>query len=432
VPGVGSPLDGMIVEGGPGVPEGLTKVQAVTPAPRFGFAYDAFGDGKTALRGGFGISALPQTQINTNLQDQPPFTYIPKTYYGTLSTFLGTAGTLFPSNVQGTDWSKLAQSYNFSLGTQREVGWSTVIDVAFVGNLGRHILQTQSLNTLPYGERFLAGSQDPTEPGKPLPDSFLAPYTGLGTITYGEPVGLSSYYALQTQANHRFSHGLEFKANFTWSKSMDYSSSDNGALAVYASRTLLNYGESTFDRTFITNLAWLYEIPGAHHLTNPVLSAVLGHWNVSGIVTFASGAPAGVSFSTVSGADLIGGGDGQRIDISANPQLGYGVRNQNEWFNTSVFSVPPLGYIGNAARDVYRGPGQNQWDLATFKNFVVREKTTIQLRTEFYNAFNHAQWSTINAAAKFNATGGQVNTLFGEATADRGPRVIQIAMRVSF
>ena len=97
-----------------------------------------------------------------------------------------------------------------------------------------------------------------------------------------------------------------------------------------------------------------------------------------------------------------------------------------------MFALPPLGYIGNAARDVYRGPGQNQWDLATFKNFVFREKLTFQLRGEFYNAFNHVQWSTINSAAKFNATGQQTNNLFGEATADRGPRLIQVALRVNF
>ena len=150
------------------------------------------------------------------------------------------------------------------------------------------------------------------------------------------------------------------------------------------------------------------------------------------VVPAAGGAPTGVTFTTVSGVDLIGGGDGQRINITGNPQLPYGTRNGSEFFNTSVFALPSLGYIGNAPRDVYRGPGQNQWDLAAFKNFVILEKTSLQLRTEFFNAFNHAQWSTINSAAKFNSAGQQINTLFGTATADRGPRVIQVALRFTF
>ena len=432
VPGVGSPTDGLLIAGAPGVPQGLTNVQRVTPGPRFGFAWDPFGNGKTAVRGGFGIAALPQTEINTSEQSQPPFAYRPTAYYGTLTTFLSAAGSIFPSSVQGTDWSKLAQMYSFSTGVQREVGHSIVIDVAFVGNLGRHLLQTVNLNTLPYGTRFLASSQDPTNPGKPLPDSFLAPYTGLGSITYGEPVGTSSYYALQTQANRRFAHGLEFKSNFTWSKAMDYSSSDNGSLAVYASRRLINYGMSSFDRTFIVNLAWLYEIQAGQNLKNPVARFALAHWNVSGTTTFASGAPTGVGFSTTSGVDLIGGGDGQRIDVSGNPQLSFGNRNRLEWFNTSVFSVPPLGYIGSAGRDVFRGPGQNQWDLSAFKRFTFKEKVSMELRGEFYNAFNHAQWSSINTSAQFNPAGAQVNSLFGQATADRGPRVIQLSLRAEF
>jgi hypothetical protein len=432
VPGVGNILDGLVLAGKPGVPEGETTVQRITLGPRFGFAYDVFGDGKTALRGGFGISALPQTQIDTGLQNLPPNNFTPKTYYGTLTSFLGTAGTLFPSNVKGHDWSQLAQAYSFSLGAQREVGRGMVIDIAVVGNLGRHLLQSVNLNALPYGKRFLPSSLDPTT-GKPLADSFLTPYTGLGNITYAEPVGSSSYYALQTQLNRRFSHGVEFKANWTWSKSMDYGSGDNGGLPVYADRRLLSYGESSFDRPFITNIAGLYAIPGTNRLRHPLAKAALGDWNLSSTITFASGAPLGVSFTTVSGADLIGGGDGQRINVNGNPQLGYGDRNGARFFNTSVFSAPALGYIGSAGRDVFRGPGQNQFDLAAFKNFVIHEGINVQFRSEFYNAFNHMQFSAIDTSAKFDLnTGAQTNPTFGQATGDRGGRIVQFALRVSF
>ncbi len=432
VPGVGNILDGILLAGKPGVPEGETHVQLITPGPRFGFAYDVFGDGKTALRGGFGISALPQTQIDTGLQNLPPNNYTPKTYYGTLTNFLSTAGTLFPSNVKGHDWSQLAQAYSFSLGIQRELGFGTVVDIAGVGNLGRHLLQSVNLNTVPYGQRFLPSSQDPTT-GKPLPDTFLTPYVGLGSITYAEPVGTSSYYALQTQLNRRFSHGVEFKANWTWSKSLDYGSGDNGTLPLYANRRLYAYGLSTFDRTFITNIAGLYAIPGTNRLGNPVAKAVLGSWNLSSTITFASGAPSGVSFTTASGADLIGGGDGQRININGNPQLGYGDRNGNRFFNTSVFSAPPLGYIGNAPREIFRGPGQNQFDLAAFKDFTLHEGVRLQFRSEFYNAFNHTQFSGVDTAARFDLTTGlQTNPTFGQANADRGGRVIQMALRLSF
>ena len=212
VPGVGSPSDGMIVVGQPGVPQGLTTWPSVDFGPRFGFAYDVFGDGKTAFGGGFGISYLPTSApslcCSGSYQSNPPLSYTPMTYYGTLAYVRKFRWHAVPVQRAGTQRNQAGSSYSFSLGGQRDVGKSIVVDVAVVGNLGRHLLMSQNLNQLPYGERFLASSQDPTDPGKPLPDAFLRPYHGLGTITFREPIGNSSYYALQTQANRRFSQRL--------------------------------------------------------------------------------------------------------------------------------------------------------------------------------------------------------------------------------
>ena len=321
-----------------------------------------------------------------------------------------------------------ASSYSFSLGVQREVGHAIVVDVAVVGSLGRNLEMAQNLNQLPYGARGSSQQPGPDSarqtPSRRFPSAI--PRLRKSSLS-GSLSGSSSYYALQTQANRRFSNGLEFKANWTWSKSMDFGSTDGTTLPTYARRNVLSYGRSTFDRTFITKLSWLYEIPGLRRMTNPVLGTVLGHWNLSGIPDLCERRSHRVSAShTVSGVDLIGGGDGQRINISGNPQLGYGTRNGDR-SSTPACSRNPHWDISEALRrDVYRGPGQNQWDLSAFKNFVIREKVSFQFRGEFYNAFNHAQWSTINSGATFNAAGQQINTLFGKATADRALACIQL------
>jgi hypothetical protein len=98
-----------------------------------------------------------------------------------------------------------------------------------------------------------------------------------------------------------------------------------------------------------------------------------------------------------------------------------------------VFARPPKGSPGNAPKDVFRGPGTNNWDLSLFKNFPLRsEKRVVQFRGEFYNAFNHTQYSGVNTSARFDTAGKQTNTQFGQVTATRSPRVIQLALTFRF
>jgi hypothetical protein len=97
-----------------------------------------------------------------------------------------------------------------------------------------------------------------------------------------------------------------------------------------------------------------------------------------------------------------------------------------------VFVQPEVGTFGNAARTVARGPGIHNWDLTAYKNFSVRERVRTQFRGEFYNAFNHTQWSTLDTTARFDAQGRQVNTQFGQVIATRPGRRIQLALRILF
>jgi len=311
------------------------------------------------------------------------------------------------------------------------LGWGTVLDVAYVGVLARHILAELPLNNLPYGVRFLSSSLDATN-GKALPDNFLRPIVGYGAITQYEYTGSSNYHSMQTQITRRFAKGIQFGGAWTWSKAMDYGG-EYGLYAQYASRRVWNYGESSTNRTHIVSINWLWELPKVNGLTQAaVVRTALNGWRFSGIASFISGAPAGFSFSNTAGADLIGGGDGQRVVLTCNPELPKNKQTFYQYFNTGCISEPPVGYIGNADRTAFYGPGTNNWNMSFFRTFKIKERATLEFRAETYNTFNHTQFSGVNASAQFNAAGQQVNSQFGQVTSAANGRFMQMAVRISF
>jgi hypothetical protein len=315
---------------------------------------------------------------------------------------------------------------------QRDIGFRTVLDVAYVGSLGRHLYQRRDLNTLPYGARFLPQNQDPTT-GRPLPDNFLRPYQGFGSVGYLEPASNSSYHSLQVQANRRFSRGVQFGAAWTWSKAMNYTDGDTGTVATYAPLRVWNYGKAGHDRTHILVVNWLWDLPRASALWNNVaVRSVFDNWQVSGIASFQSGTPLGIGLSTTDAADITGGGDGARVVVLDNPILPKGERTIQRHFRTEVFARPAQGTWGNAPRDVIRGPGLNSWDISLFKNFPVTEAARFQFRWELYNAFNHAQFQGVDTTARFDPAGTQVNGRFGALTSTGPGRVMQGSLRFSF
>ena len=257
-------------------------------------------------------------------------------------------------------------------------------------------------------------------------------FTGYNNINYREFAGSSNYHSLQASANRRFARGLQFGASWTWSKAMDFNDNDTDAVSTLVPVRVWNYGLAGFDRTHVLRANWVWDVPKSGY-RNMLVKGVLNDWQVSGIATFSSGAPLGIGFGQVTATDITGSPtDGARIDVTGNPVLPKSERTFSRNFRTDVFRVPAVGTYGNSRPRLIRGPGTNNWDIAIFKTFPIREALRLQFRWEIYNAFNHTQFSALDTTARFDAQGNQVNGRFGEFTAARNARIMQFAFRAYF
>jgi hypothetical protein len=437
VPNVGDPFSGTLSNSDPTYLRDFLNGKPVQLSPRFGFAYDPLGDSKTVIRGGFGIGKLTAPsygQSTGHTETNAPAQLTPQIFYGTMDTLPQANAVLFPGNTATFEADgKTPSVYNYSLGIQRYLGRSTVIDVSYVGNVAKHLLQTVDLNVLPYGTHFLPQSIDPTT-GRALSDVFLRPIPGYQSIVRREYSGTSNYNSLQVNATRRFSRGVQFGVAYTWSKNLASGSAEGGRLPTYLSWRSWTYGQTLWDQTQVAVIHYMWSLPKASNvIPNPVVHHLFDNWNFSGITSFAVGFPRAVTFTTSDGADITGGGDGVRTVIVGDANLPSGDRGVNRWFNTAAFARPAQGTYGNAGPVNFRGPGVNNWNLNFAKRIPVSKETrAIETRVEMYNAFNHTQFSGVVTAAQFDPTGKQIAGRFGQVNAARNPRIIQVALRFSF
>jgi hypothetical protein len=314
-----------------------------------------------------------------------------------------------------------------------------VLDTAYVGSVGKHLLQRRNLNAVPYGARFLPSSTDPTTGNTPLPDNFLRPLPGYTDIIYTEMAGSSNYHSLQTQLNRRFTQGLMFGVSWTWSKALNTGNGNDDLVNPLLDYRMRNYGLSNYDRTHNLVINYTYQLP---RLSTVIPGAVtrwaFDDWDVAGVTSLISGAPLGIGYSLVSGADVVGGGGGgvdSRVNLTGNPNLPSGERSILRAFRTEVVQPPTRAEfgIGNAARNPIRGPGTNMSDFSLYKNFRFNsEGRRLQLRFEFYNVFNHTNFSAVDTTARFDATGKQVNGTFGQYTSTLDARRIVLGAKFYF
>jgi hypothetical protein len=420
--------------------EGVLDTPAIQIAPRVGFSWDVTGDGRTAVRGGWGL--FPDRfndDIILQLVELPPLVETPTANFTTIRDLLSTPLSLSPATARSLNQRYEPQYiYNYSVGIQRDLGWNVVADVAYVGSRGRRLLQTRNINAVPYGTRFLPSSIDPTTGGA-LPDVFLRPYGGFLDILVSEFAGFSDYHALQTQVNRRYTAGLQFGGAYTWSHNKNVGANlatNNPTVNPFFDVRDRSYG--SVGREHILAINYTYDLPAlSRHWDNAVARAVFDGWQVSGVTSALSGATAGITYSTQGVSDLTGGGGAgvdSRVDFTCDPNLPRGDRSPTRAFRTECVKPPSreTNRVGTARGDELIGPGYLNWDLSVAKNIPLGATRRLQFRAELYNAFNNVQFSTVNTAAVFDQSGNQVNNEFGYYTAARDARRIQLMLRLQF
>jgi hypothetical protein len=435
VPGTGNTANGAAVGGVDGYPAGLYTRPWLEYGPRIGFAYDLFGSGKTALRGGWGwFHDTAQNNPFSGTTGNPPISYSPVLYYSSLDAYAQGGGAIGPSSLNILFGEhKTPGTMNFSMGVQHQI-WNTVIDASYVGSLSRHLFLLRNINPIPMYARFDPANGDPTQPGRPLPDNFLRPYKGYGDLNVYENSGSSNYNSLQVSVNRRYTRGLQFGIAYTYSKALGVASSDTQSVSPYFATRARNYGPLSFDRSQVFVVNYMYDLPkiGGRLGWKPA-GWVLDNWQFSGITSFITGSAFTPGFSTVDGAEITGSTEGARITVTGDPAISKGARTFYRNFNTEVFRRTAVRDFGNAGNGILRGPGVNNWDLSVSKRVpLFSEARYVQFRTEMFNAWNHTQFSGLYTTARFDAAGNQVDPNFGAYSSARTPRIIQLSLKVVF
>jgi Carboxypeptidase regulatory-like domain len=439
VPNSGDFYEGMIV-----AKETVYDGKGLLPAPRVGFAWDVFGDGKTSVRGGWGIFYdRYQDDIILSLVEQPPLMDTRTTSFTTIPQLQNSQLIQSPRGVTGFEEFKAPTVYNWSIGVQHALPWNMIADVAYVGNAGRNQPVTVAINDLPYGTQLLPQNADATNGGQPVAANYLRPYRGYGAISMREWTGYNDYHSIQVGVNRRFAQGFAFGVSYTGMRRKLLTLFDPFLSEADNEDRNYNYstngGNQSRPHSLVINYNW--ELPRASgKWDNAFARLALDGWQISGITIVQSQPRNGFSYAFTGAPtnDLSGNGYARRVTLTCDPNLPSGERTFDRQFRTECIS-PGGGpsdpyYKGTSTNDEYNPPGYINHDITLFKNFAIGQRN-LQFRAEMYNAFNLTQYQDVDTSAVFNyATGQQTDTAFGRVTGVRPStnRIIQLGVRFRF